>query len=84
MTTWKPDGFYDQHVIGDKDDITIDVVNRKLRIVIDSQYNRGVITHFFDASGEECEPENAVSCVAECAGRHYAINLNEYEAFSSH
>ena len=57
----------------------IECVNRARRIVIDDNGNCGVITHFFDGDGEDCEPQDAVSCVAECDGKHYAIDLKEYE-----
>lgn len=57
----------------------IECVNRARRIVIDEKGNRGVITHFFDENGDDCEPQDAVSCVAECDGKHYAIDLREYE-----
>lgn len=57
----------------------IECVNRKHRLVIDDKGNLGVITHFMDENGDDCEPEMAVSCVAECAGKFYAIDLTEYE-----
>lgn len=57
----------------------IECVNRQQRIVIDDEGNRGVILGFYDADGDDCEPQEAVSCVAECAGSFYAINLQDYE-----
>lgn len=57
----------------------IECVNRKHRLVIDDKGNQGFITHFMDENGDDCEPEMAVVCVAECAGLFYTINLQEYE-----
>lgn len=57
----------------------IECVHRECRIVIDDNGNQGVILNFFDADGDDCEPEEAVACVAECAGKFWAINLREYE-----
>ena len=58
-------------------------VHRERRIVIDDKGNQGVILSFYDTDGYECEPEEAVACVAECAGKFWAIDLREYENVSS-
>jgi hypothetical protein len=66
----------------EKSDIV--AINRKNRIVVDSDGNRGHISEFFDKYGDDCEPEDAVSCAAECAGVWYALDLSEFEnVFSS-
>lgn len=61
----------------------IEYLNRKLRMVVDEKNNQGTITHFFGCDGEDCEPEDAITCVAECDGKHYAIVLSDYESASS-
>lgn len=61
----------------------IECVHRERRIVIDDKGNRGVILSFYDTDGEDCDPQEAVTCVAECAGKFYAIDLRDYENVSS-
>lgn len=41
------------------------------------------ITHFFDADGDECNPEDAVFAVAGIEGRWYALDLTEFSGINS-
>lgn len=62
---------------------SIEAVNISMGMVIDANGCCGVITHFFDADGEECAARDAVSCVAECDGRLFVIDLRECEPIST-
>jgi hypothetical protein len=62
---------------------TITAVNLGQRLVIDNLGNIGKITHWFERGGEECEPDDAITCVAECDGWFYAIDLDGFETTKS-
>lgn len=43
------------------------------------------ITHYFDIEGDDCEPDDAVSCVAGADGQGwYTIDLRHYVPASIH
>lgn len=46
------------------EDADVMFINRCKRIAVLTDANSVPITHFFDKMGEDCEPDDAVSCVA--------------------
>lgn len=62
-----------------REGVVIECIHRNLRIVIDDNGNQGTILSYYNTDGDDCEPGDAVACVAECAGKFYAINLKDYE-----
>lgn len=54
-------------------------INLTERLYVDDDGSLYPITNLFDADGDECEPEDAVSAVAGDGGCWFAINLSEFE-----
>jgi hypothetical protein len=54
-------------------------VNRRHAIAITDEGDRLPIVNWLDSDGDECEPQNAVACVAEYGDKFLAINLMEFE-----
>jgi hypothetical protein len=61
----------------------VSVINIAQRLYVDEDGMTFPITNWIDASGEECEPENAIVCVAGHEGRWYSINLADFEDTST-
>lgn len=62
-----------------------DFVNRKLGIVLLTDGTELPITDFFDLDGDECAPENAVSCVAGSDEYGWlSIDLSDFERKTVH
>lgn len=59
----------------------IAAINRAKRIAVLENGETIPITNFFEAGGDECDPSDAVTCVAgPCSnGKWYSIDLREYE-----
>lgn len=60
-----------------------EAVNLNLRTFIDSSGEQYPIVAMFDAEGDECEPDDAVSAVAGVEGRWFVIDLSEFEGAAS-
>ena len=59
----------------------IAAINRAKRIAVLESGETIPITNFFEAGGDECDPSDAVTCVAgPCSnGKWYSIDLKQYE-----
>jgi hypothetical protein len=64
------------------DTIIVDVINRRQAIAIKDDGARLPITHWFDNDGDECQPNEAVSCVAEYGDRFVTIDLRDFYTFA--
>ena len=54
-------------------------VNRQQAIAITYDGGRIPIVNWMDADGDECEPSDAVTCVAEHGDDFIVIDLTEFE-----
>jgi hypothetical protein len=57
----------------------VEAINRAGRIALISDGRCVPATNWFDITGEECEPEDAVSCVAGEGDDWFSVLLSEYE-----
>lgn len=64
---------------------TIAMIDHDERVVMFDDGRSLPITHYFDAFGDDCEPDDAVSCVAGAEGKGwYTIDLRCYIPASIH
>lgn len=61
-------------------------INRTESIVLLCDGGSVDITHWFDCFGDECEPDDAISCVAgpDPAGLWYSIDLSFFNPVTIH
>ena len=61
--------------------MVIAAINRTAKIAVLENGEAIPITNWFEAGGDECDPSDAVTCVAgPCSnGKWYSIDLREYE-----
>jgi hypothetical protein len=54
-------------------------VNRRHAIAVTDDGDRLPIVNWLDADGDECEPQDAVACVAEYGEKYLTIDLRRFE-----
>lgn len=59
-------------------ELVVEMVSRSERFVVASNGLLYPITHFFDADGDECGPDEAVTAVAGCGNTWFTVLLTQY------
>lgn len=60
----------------------VEVINRRRGIAVTRNGDRLAITHWFDDDGEDCQPDEAVSCVAEYGSKFITVDLRDFYTFA--
>jgi hypothetical protein len=64
------------------DDWEVEAVNRRRAIAVTRDGTRAPIIKWFGADGYECEPDEAVVCVAEYGDKFITVDLRKFYKFA--